>query len=383
MRTKNDDAVVVAPKPSQQAAQSASVLKSDSSGHSQALSGYGDFAYQAANFSIVVGATSTVITLVQNPMNVMLLNYMQYSKFLMMPTNSRLGFLAAAQRLYAGLLPNLAGSNVKGVLAVGSKKTTTEAPPVEGATDVDSTAAHRPRARQLTARDVGMVSAFAVAETAVSQIPDNRAMLAQLGLPKVRWNVHNVYVLNKLGVGSRLTAASINFSALCMLQEQVVDCLPPSNPHASHFFAGTLSGMMAGGMTYPLNAWRESYIAKTTVDSDGNLKAHKFKAAISDVADLVKQEGLNKVAVRVMRQAAVQVPLRAARTGVTMGLVAGMGSILTHDPLGRVLKRTDSADPGKSSALGVFSKSAAAKHADVTDNFEQAERLYDCGNPFA
>jgi len=301
-----------------------------------------NFGWQVANFITLVGATSTSITLVQSPLNSVILNQMRYGSVLPPALQGRMVSLAAVRNLYAGVGTQLVGSGARSVYVTTTKKNSTvelcEYSALEEGVQVEMESRPANGSKKISARQLGYVAAASLGDTLVTQIPDSKGQLikAEVIDASFKWKTaYNIAMLSKMGVVNRFNTGLVNFSALCLLEGTYAQYMPFSSESANHFMAGALSGMNASVCTYPLGLYRDHSLNRVKV-VNGQLVVPTTREMVTQVVEYVQQKGWRATLTEGFKEFGVQAPLRAVRTGATFAIVAGVGELVGANPLASV-----------------------------------------------
>ncbi|MFY7697327.1 MAG: hypothetical protein ACOVQX_00630 [Legionella sp.] len=305
--------------------------------------------WQAANFTTVLLFTSVSISLVQSPLNTVILNYTKSGQLFPSSPNSPVGMMSMVRHLYSGLSSNIAGSTMRSAYVTGTKKAelieASEIAMQDTATILE-TESHQKKKTALA--NLSYVAAVALGDTMVTQVSDSYSQLlkAQIIQPNFNWKTpHNLFSLTRLGFVSRFNSGLVNYAALCLLEDKMVSLMPFDDERANHFISGAISGIAASVFTYPLSYYRDIQLLKTTVRS-GNLEITGTVDMMSSMVSQLRERPPVDSVKSVLKSFAVIGPIRSIRTASIFSLVSGVGAVLGNEPLKPLASR-----------LGLFSNS--------------------------
>ena len=326
------------------------VTSSATQAHFPSKEALSSFGWQAANFTVFAGVSTSLITMVQSPLTSLGLNKMKNGRFL--PPLS-VGIFPIVRFLYAGFGPNMAASGLKTVYVSGAKKSGHGAeinegaaaeevlsePLVESKTD-GQVLSQRNAQRFGNAQRLGFVAAVAAGEVVVTQFHSTYGDLTKLGIIGKGFNWKDPYNFTKVstsGIGARFAASMVGFSSLCLLEGKLSGLMPfKEDGSMNHFVAGGLSGLIAAGVSFPIVGYREIALSRVRVDTQGRLKTPTIFSLFGDARRHINAVGGEKAAREVVKFVAEQLPLRMARNAATFALVCGVDSVLGKEPLARL-----------------------------------------------
>ncbi|WP_133129730.1 hypothetical protein [Legionella yabuuchiae] len=356
---------------------SAAADKSRSASYAPMSDRLAQVGWQAANFVTVLVTTSTTIALVQNPLNGLMLNFMRFGQAL--PPDQKPGVLAAVRGLYVGVISNWTGSSMRTAYVTGATSSTKKSnvnEPSEAHTaeelPSESSQSHRKPAKNFK-RDLGYVSAFALGDVLVTQVSENKSQLRKLGVIDATFNWKSPYNLRKLsgtGFGMRYSAGLVNFSALCLLEEQFASMMPGDSATTRHLLAGLASGMSAAVVTYPFNYMRDVLLSKTTL-VNGRLQPPTTVGLVRQSMAYTRTIGFVNACKEGLKEFALQAPLRMVRTGATFAIVSGINAGLGSEPLARVFERPASSQPSARNHGFFATKAGSSPKVDETPKIDE------------
>jgi hypothetical protein len=285
--------------------------------------------WNAANWGASIMATSAAVVAVHSPLNTMIMTSLKHGKFLPNAT----GFLATARLLYTGTGAGLVGSAGRTAYCTTTKKgAVTEA--AEISTAEISALEESVEGSSSRKGKTGYVCAVAAGDVMVMQIPGNLGQLRRvIEEPFVWHSAPNLYKLSKTGIMTAYAGALVNFGSLCVLEDAYARNLPIKNGKVKHFCAGVASGITAGVSAYPFGYYRDYVLSQASI-RNGVITTPKCSDVAKTALDFVRTQGLNEAVKQAAKTCKQQIPLRAGRTGLTFGVLAGMGELVGEKPLG-------------------------------------------------
>jgi len=263
--------------------------------------------WNALNFTTVALATSASIVAVQSPMKTLLLNVTKNGALMPGYTGGTMGLVRA---LYAGTSASLSGSAVRTVYVTGAKNNK----PVEEITD-GQVKEHKV-GKVSTEAKLGYVVTATLGDIAVTQIPESISQLKKIPglLPAdFKWRTpHNARQLMAGGFAPRFMAGMVNFSCLCLVEDEVSRRIPIQNAKTKHFVAGAVSGMTAALFSYPFAVFKDYTLVQTQVNN-GLLKNKSSIAVMKEMIQTVRSAPVQST-ISFFKNAAKQMPMRMALT---------------------------------------------------------------------
>ncbi len=285
-----------------------------------------NFAWNTANFTAVAATTSLSIVAVQSPIKTLILNISKSGSFL--PAASG-GVFAIVRSLYQGVSASISGSAVRTAYVTGAKG----GKPKE---EVSEGSVKEGKIKHPTSFSTfGYVLSAAFGDILVTQIPEQLSGLRKVNglLPTdFKWRtMHNSYQLMAGGFVPRYVSGLVNFGALCVLEEKIASKSLIANKEMNHFFAGAVSGMTAAIISFPFTALKDYTLVQATVQ-DGKLVNKSTISVMKDLGSKLIADP-KTATTAFFKNAAKQLPLRIALTGMIFSIVSGVGSLLGNEPL--------------------------------------------------
>jgi len=320
--------------------------------------------WQAANFSAVVFITSGLISLIHNPLNVVMLNKMTLGRFFQSTSETNTGFSVLMRHLYTGIGSCFAGTGTRTAYMSGTKKIDQE---MKNNSEESPHESERPTNKQKyrVLDRAGYLTAISLGELVVTQVPEVLSQLRKLGIIEQRFKWCTPYNLAKLSItssGARFCFGFVNFLALSEAEEFYAAHMPLNDLTVKHFCAGAASGMTAAIFSYPFSYYRDYHLSKMHV-LNGQLRAPGALKLFSDYVHHTKQVGVKAVAQQSIKDFCIQAPLRMFRTGTRFSLISGVAAICGNEPLNYFF---DGKVPATNSQLGFFPKQKKVEAEDTT-----------------
>lgn len=311
--------------------------------------------WNTANFTTIAAITSASIVAVQSPIKTVLLNTTKHGTLI--PTYSG-GILGLVRLLYAGTSASLSGSAMRTVYVTGAKNNR----PVEDVSDKKWVSK-----KTVPEAQVGYVVCAALGDIAVTQIPESLSQLKKVpGLlpPGFKWRtLNNASQLMMGGFAPRFAAGMVNFSCLCVVEQEVSQRLPIKDNKSKHFVAGAVSGMTAAFCSYPFSAFKDYTLVQARV-ADGRLVNKGTIAVMKEMVQAVYAQP-RQVSSAFFKNAAKQLPLRMGLTGVIFSIVAGVGETLGNEPLKKVIP--ENYQPKALTTQGLFAQPTVVAAVEVKE----------------
>ncbi|TAL59982.1 MAG: hypothetical protein EPN84_10260 [Legionella sp.] len=289
--------------------------------------------WNAANFTTVAAATSASIVAVQNPVKTVLLSLTKNGA--LMPSYNG-GVLGVARVLYAGTTASLSGSAARTVYVTTAKNNR----PIDEVADAQNSGSKIKKS--VPEAQVGYVVCATLGDIAVTQIPESLSSLKKVPglLPaQFKWRtLNNASQLMTGGFAPRFAAGMVNFSCLCVVEQEVSNRLPIKNNKTKHFAAGAISGMTAAFCAYPFTVFKDYTLVQARVENGKLIN----KGTISVAKEMTQTLRANpkQVTCSFFKNAAKQMPLRMGLTGLIFSIVSGVGETLGNEPLKNVVPKS-------------------------------------------
>ncbi|MDI1351330.1 MAG: hypothetical protein PSV35_00950 [bacterium] len=302
------------------------------------------FAWNTLNLTAVATVTSTAIVAIQSPIKSVLLNLTKYGTFLPAYTGGALGL---GRMLYTGSTASLSGSAARTVYVTNARSNKVNESFVKEEAFLKEEGIIREEG--IIKEETGLkannpkvtyVMAAALGDILVTQIPGSLSDLKKLGIihDNFIWHTpHNIKQLLGGGFAAKYGCSMVNFSALCVLEEEYAKRLTYTDKSLTHFASGALSGMTASIFSYPFSAFVDYNQAQAEV-KDGKLYYKRSTSTAKDLSQTFFADP-KKSSTLFFSQAAKQMPLRSGLTASIFSIVAGVGDLLGQQPLAKVIPK--------------------------------------------
>lgn len=287
--------------------------------------------WDGLNFTTVAAATSLSVVAVQSPCRTLILNLLRNQRTIP-PIHVRSGsfvWMAAMLRgLYQGSQASLSGSAVRSAYIIGTKN---------GGPDKvveEQNVALNPN-NQVPLTHLLLAS---LGDLLITQIPGVLADHQKTGRmpPGFNWRTqHNIWQLMSSCFFARYSTSMINFSMLCVAEQELAIKLEHTDPRIKHFASGALSGVAAGLLTTPLSIFIDHTQIQSRVEEGKLYNQSSLKNAIQLKNQFVANPYSSMLLF--MSNAAQQMPPRILLRAAIFGIVAGLGDILDTHPLEHVV----------------------------------------------
>jgi len=303
------------------------------------------YAWRAANFTVVAGSTTLCILAVQSPMKTVLVNLSRQCPI--MPI-SNAGIFGVAKLLYAGTLSMLGGSFLRtswNSVARESSKVTDGTFAKEGSTIAEGNESafgllakeaaledKIARGQSIIAMTFGemLLTNYSESLSTLRKVPDLLPADFRPG------TMHNASRLIAGGFAPRFCSGLINMTSLCILEEKLASMMLSIEDDGSrHFASGALSGMTGAFFSYPFALFKDYVQVKSTVKGDKLYNKGAFTAA-KELYATFQVDPLNSLK-NFGIMSAKQLPLRLFLTGTIFGIIGGVGGRLGSEPLSAVV----------------------------------------------
>jgi hypothetical protein len=357
-------------------------LTSVDSGRSWSVSQ--QYAWRAANFTVVAGSTTLCILAVQSPMKTMLVNLSRQRPI--MPI-SNAGIFGVAKLLYAGTLSMLGGSFLRtswNSVARESSKVTDGTFAKEGSTITDQTlsAELSESAIGLLAREAALedkiargqkVIGMSLGEMLLTNYSESLSTLRKVPdlLPADfrPGTMHNASRLIAGGFAPRFCSGLINMTSLCILEEKLASMmLSIEDDGTRHFASGALSGMTGAFFSYPFALFKD-YVQVQSEVKNGKLYNKGAFTSAKELYATFQVNPLNSLK-NFGIMSAKQLPMRLFLTGTIFGIIGGVGGRLGSEPLSAVVP-VEFQPPSPGRARVGFFASGEISNTAVTDASEE------------
>lgn len=311
--------------------------------------------WDGANFITVAATTSLGVVAIQSPFRTIILNLLRNQRTLP-PIHVRAGsfvWMAAMLRgLYQGSQASLSGSAFRSAYIIGTKNGNPDKVIEEQNVAVNPN-------NQVPLPHLLLAS---LGDLLITQIPGVLADHQRTGLvpPEFNWRTrHNMWQLMSSCFFARYSTSMINFSMLCVVEQELAMKLEHTDPRFKHFASGALSGVAAGLLTTPLSLFIDHTQIQSKVEQ-GNLYN---QSSLKNAIQLKNQFVANPYSSMLLflRNAAQQMPPRIILRAAIFGIVAGLGDILGTHPLEQVVPETYQPPPTPQGGYSRFFKQKIAK----------------------
>ncbi len=287
-------------------------------------------ALKVGDFSVVVGATSILLTVVQHPISTGMINLIEEKKFLSGPWG-----YAALKALYKGAFPSaISGAGRQSYIGA------TKQIPAQPETRSSEKEMKDLETKREFVHKLSRVTCIAAGDVIVTQIPETISKLAQkkISAEHYQWrSPSNLAALSKLGMFSRFSRSTINFTGLCLATDFYAKYIPGDNEVIKQTVGGMASGLTATLMFFPFGLYTDYLVTRVTV-TEGKLITPKTSRIIRDAIQQALAMNPQEM-LQFARSVAIQGGLRALRNGVGFAIIAGVSAALGSEPLSKIVNQ--------------------------------------------
>ena len=285
---------------------------------------------KVSDFAVVVGATSILLTVVQHPISTGMINLIEEKRFLSGPWG-----YAAFKALYKGVFPSAISGAGRQSYIGATKQLPAQHESRSSEKEVDALEKRRAFAHKLS-----RVALIAAGDVIVTQIPETISKLAQrkISAEQYKWRTpSNLAALSKLGIFSRFSRSTINFTGLCLATNFYAKYIPGDNEVIKQTGGGMASGLSATLVSFPFGLYTDYLVTKVTA-TEGTLITPKTSWIIRDAIQQARAMNSQEM-LKFARSVATQGGLRALRNGVGFAVIAGVSAALGPEPLSNIVNQ--------------------------------------------